>query len=223
MAKILIIEDDLVISESVQAWLKKENHQVEATASGKIGLELCLRYRYDLLILDWNLPDASGPDIARAIREKHSDTAILMFTTNSLVPQKIEGLDAGACDYVVKPCALEEISARIRALLRRLPETNDGVVHFENIEIDTQSHSAKVAGQKLKLSPSEFDILAFLVANQGAHFSADALISRLWKDRPNTSKQAVQVHIRHLREKLQAAGSTASITTNDMAEYSLRS
>ena len=221
MAKILIIEDDLVISESVSTWLKKENHQVETTASGKEGLELSLHYSYDLLILDWNLPDAMGPDIARAIRAKQIDIPILMFTTNSMVQQKVEGLDAGACDYVPKPCAMEEIAARIRALLRRLPEKREENLRFENVEIENQSHTVKVGEHKLKFSPTEFEILAFLIANSGESFSSEALIARLWTDRAHGSKKSVQVHIRHIREKLIAAGSRAVIVTSDLGEYSV--
>jgi DNA-binding response OmpR family regulator len=172
------------------------------------------------VILDWNLPDTTGPEIAKTLRSKKNAVPILMLTTNTAVPQRITGLDAGACDYVGKPCPLEEISARVRALVRRQSGAPDAALEFGDIKIDLQAHSAFVVGKKMKLSPSEFDILAFLVANQGNSFSPEALLTRLWKNR-SSSREAIYVHVRHLRERLSAAGSSIVITTNDLGEYEL--
>jgi DNA-binding response OmpR family regulator len=221
MAKILIIEDDLAISSSIKSWLERDKHVVDSTASGKDGLELLLRFSYDLMILDWNLPDATGPEIATQVRAKQNLTPILMLTTNSSIEQKVHGLDSGACDYVAKPCTLEEIAARVRALLRRTgSKTQDESLQFEDIQIDAHARVASASGNKLKLSPSEFDILAFLVANQGKSFSPTAIVSRVWPNRAS-SKEAVHVHVRHLREKMAAAGCRSAITTNEAAEYIL--
>lgn len=225
MAKILIVEDDLNISKTIQGWLEKEKYTVESTASGKEGLALLLHYNYDLAILDWQLPDAAGPEIAKEVISRKRAVPILMLTSKGDIKDKVEGLDAGVCDYLVKPCPLEELSARVRALLRRTGESSESIksINLGNTVINYPSRTVSVDGATVKLSPSEFEILKLMSKTLGGSFSVEAIFARLWADKPNVSKQLVKVHVSNLRKKLQTAGSSIQIKTNDLNEYQLSS
>lgn len=224
MAKILIVEDDLNISKTIQGWLEKEKYTVESTASGKEGLDLLLHYNYDLAILDWQLPDAAGPEIAKEVISRKRAVPILMLTSKGDIKDKVEGLDAGVCDYLVKPCPLEELSARVRALLRRTGESSESVksLTLGNTTINYPSRTVSVDDVAVKLSPSEFEILKLMSKTLGGSFSVEAIFARLWADKPNVSKQLVKVHVSNLRKKLQTAGSSIQIQTNDLNEYQLK-
>lgn len=223
MSKILIIEDDSVVASSLKTWLQKESYVVDTAENGSLGLELLVRFKYDVLVLDWNLPDITGIEIARQLSMQNVQIPILMLTTNSTVPDKVLGLDAGAWDYVTKPCPIDEIGARIRALLRRQSGESTGDskedLSFGDLQIDSSAHIIAAAGQSLKLSPSEFQILAFLVANPDGSFSSESIVSRVWKNRSLSTRQAVYVHIRHIREKLASTGCKVRILTNELGEY----
>ncbi len=223
MAKILIVEDDLNISKTIQGWLEKEKYVVEATASGKEGLDLLLHYNYDLAILDWQLPDAAGPEIAREVISRKRSIPLLMLTSKGDIKDKVEGLDAGVCDYLVKPCPLEELSARVRALLRRSADSIETAktMIFGNTTVNFPSRTVSVDDTAVKLSPSEFEILKLMCKTPGSSLSVEAIFTRLWSDKPNVSKQLVKVHMSNLRKKLQAAGSSVQIETNDLNEYEL--
>lgn len=224
MAKILIVEDDLNISRTLQSWLEKEKYVVETTASGKEGLDLLLHFNYDLAILDWQLPDSSGPEIARALQTENRPIPLLMLTSKGELNDRLEGLDSGVFDYLVKPCPLEELSARIRALLRRTIEsdTSGKSVTLGNMNINMQARKVTVADKEVKFSPSEFEILKLMSKSPGGSFSVDAIFSRLWSDKPNVSKQLVKVHVMNLRKKMIAAESTTQLLTNDLNEYYLK-
>lgn len=223
MAKILIVEDDLAISQTIRSWLEKEKYVVESTASGKEGLDLLQHYNFDLAILDWQLPDLDGPDISRALQAAKKQTPLLMLTSMSSIENKIEGLDSGVYDYIVKPCSLEELSARVRALLRRVPDLETKkTIELGNVSIHLIAHEVYVDGKLLKLSPSEFEILRLLAKSPGGSFSSDAIFARLWADKPNVSKQLVKVHVMNLRKKLNAVNPDLELLTNDLNEYYLK-
>lgn len=223
MAKILLVEDDYSISQTIKDWLQDEMYVVESTENGKDGLYLLLNFEYDLAILDWQLPDMSGPEIAKAAIAKGRRVPILMLTSKTSLADKIEGLDAGAYDYVTKPCSMEEVSARVRALLRRSATAGAAVsIKVGALTIDVQSHDVCISEQKIKLSPSEFEILKLMAKSPGSSFSTDAIFARLWSDKPNVSKQLVKVHVANLRKKLVSAGSVVELLTNDLNEYYLK-
>lgn len=224
MAKILLVEDDLGISETIKSWLEKEKHTVESTASGLEGLDLLTHYSYDLVVLDWQLPDMMGPEIAKSVSKLRKGVSILMLTSKGQISDRVEGLDAGAMDYVVKPCSLEELSARVRALLRRACDSSSSVekiLDFGDLLINFQSHEVRCAENLVKLSPSEFEILKLMAKNPASSFSTDAIFSRLWIDKPSVSKQLVKVHVNNLRKKLASSASQVKIKTNDLGEYML--
>lgn len=224
MAKILIVEDDLAISKTIKSWLEREKYVVESSASGREGLDLLQLYDFDLAILDWQLPDLSGPEISRAMQTSKKKIPLLMLTSMSSTQNRIDGLESGVFDYMVKPCSLEELSARVRALLRRIPqEESKKTIEIGNVSIHLLSHEVTVDGELLKLSPSEFEILRLLARNPGASFSSDAIFARLWADKPNVSKQLVKVHIMNLRKKLAKTNPDLEVLTNDLNEYYISS
>lgn len=222
MAKILLVEDDPSISANIKSWLEKEKHVVDSVANGKEGLELLLHYAYDCAILDWQLPGMEGADICVELRKQGSEIPILMLTSRSSLDDRVQGLDSGAYDYLVKPCSLEELSARLRALLRRFgPQTDNKSVSVGDLEIRFDSHEVLKDGKQLSFSPIEFEILKLLARHQDNAFSADAILSRLWSDKPQVSKQLVKVHVKNLRKKLAASGTNVGISTNKNEGYSL--
>ena len=136
-----------------------------------------------------------------------------MLTSRSSLDDRVAGLDAGAYDYLVKPCSLEELSARIRALLRRHGKESARTFRFGDLQIIFASHEVLKNGENIALSPIEFEILKLLVHNSDSSFSTDAMLARLWSDKPQVSKQLVKVHVRNLRKKLAAAGTNVHIVT----------
>ena len=221
MAKILIVEDDLQMSANIKAWLEKEKHVVDSVADGKEGLEMLLHYPYDLAILDWQLPGMEGADICLELRKEGSTLPILMLTSRSSLDDRVQGLDAGAYDYLVKPCSLEELSARIRALLRRHGPDTERCFIIGDLEIKFDSHEVVKGDTKLQFSPVEFEIFKLLARNQETTFSADAILQRLWSDKPQVSKQLIKVHVKNVRKKLAAVATVVSIVTTKSEGYSI--
>ncbi|MBX9719981.1 MAG: response regulator transcription factor, partial [Candidatus Obscuribacterales bacterium] len=219
--KILIIEDDLSVSESIKAWLEKENHVIDTVPDGKEGLDLLLHYAYDLAIIDWQLPGMEGVDICLALQKANKKVPALMLTSRASVDDRVSGLEAGAFDYLVKPCSLEELSARLRALLRRHPVSQEKSLIVGDLELKSDSHEVLRNGEKLALSPIEFEVFKLLARNQDTSFSADAMLARLWADKPQVSKQLVKVHVKNLRKKLASVGTNVSIATSKNEGYTL--
>lgn len=221
MAKILIVEDDLAVSSQLKSWLEKEKYVVDTAADGKEGLELLKIYSYDLAIIDWQLPGMDGAEICLKLRKEGSLLPILMLTSRSSLDDKIQGLDAGAYDYLVKPCSLVELSARVRALLRRRVPDQEKSFYVGDLEIKLDSHEVMKDGTTVPLSPIEFEVLKLLARHQDNAFSAEAILSRLWADKPKVSKQLVKVHVKNLRKKLAAVNTVVSINTEKNEGYTL--
>ncbi len=221
MAKIIIVEDDLSISENIKAWLEKEKHVVDCVADGKEGLEMLLHYPYDLAILDWQLPGMDGAEICVELRKEGSQLPILMLTSRASLDDRVKGLDSGAYDYLVKPCSFEELSARIRALLRRYGPSEEKCLIVGDLEIKLESHEVLKEQSKLQLSPSEFEILKLLARNQGNSFSSEAILARLWADKPQVSKQLIKVHVNNLRKKLAQVETVVAIASSKNEGYTL--
>jgi len=219
MAKILVIEDDALISKNIKTWLENENHTVDIVDDGALGLDQLTHYPYDLAIIDWNLPGMDGASICRSARNNKIDLPLLMLTAKSSLSEKIVGLDSGAYDYLVKPCSLEELSARVRALLRRTVEHKEDQLSFGNISVSKMSREVQVNGQSLSLSPSEFDILLLLTKDIGVPTKTERLLAQLGK--PDMSSQLIRVHITNLRKKLQNSGANHSLVGQKGAGYAL--
>ena len=202
--KILIVEDDATLLETIAYNLTNEGYDVIKAADGIKGLDTARAEKPDLVILDLMLPGLDGLSVCRAIRHEMS-MPIMMLTARSGEVDRIVGLDSGADDYVVKPFSLGELLARIRAILRRgRPAAAATSLESGDLTLNLVSHKARRAGQELVLAPKEFDLLAELIRHKGAVLSRDLLLQRVWGFDFAGDTRTVDVHIRWLREKVEA-------------------
>ena len=203
--KILIVEDDPNILETLKYNLGREGYDTLTAVDGVQALETARTSKPDLIILDIMLPKMSGFEVGRILL-KEMAVPIIMLTARDDEIDKITGLDLGADDYMTKPFSMRELMARVRALLRRMeiklviPETT---VKFGDVEIDIRHHMITRAGITLNLSPKEFDLLVFLAGNKGLVFSRDQLLEKVWGYEYSGDTRTVDVHIRWLREKIE--------------------
>ncbi|MBX9689470.1 MAG: response regulator transcription factor [Candidatus Obscuribacterales bacterium] len=213
MAKILIVEDDIAVSESLKAWLETELHRVDVVADGLSAKEYLKSYDYDLVILDWNLPGCEGIEVCSEYRRAGGDAYIIMLTGQS-APEFVEsGLDTGADDYVTKPFDARELSARIRAMLRRPTGIGSNVVKVSTLTLDLKSHQASIAGQALKLMPLEFSLLEFMLRHPNEVFSCETLLKRVWSAEAEVGLESVYSCVTRLRRKLKNSGYADLIET----------
>lgn len=207
MAKILICEDDKSVNAAVADVLRAERHTVETVFDGESALELIETYDYDVLVLDVMLPGMNGKDVCRQARKAGKKCAILMLTGQSDVNQKIDGLDAGADDYLAKPFDWRELVARVRALLRRNAEGfTNSQVQVGNTVLDFEARRVMQEGREIHLTPKEFSLLEFMMRNKGRVFNANTLIARVWPADEETSAEMIRSHIKNLRKKLDQDG-----------------
>jgi len=209
--KILLVEDDEILVENLTATLGSQNHLVESVTDGIEGLEYAQATPYDLIVLDVNLPGLDGVSLCRQLRQTHYKGFILLLTAEGDSHRKIIGLDAGADDYVVKPCLPEELSARIRALLRRPRDLSSTVLHWGRLHLDPSSCTVLYEGAELSLSPKEYSLLELFLRNPQRIFSSAALLERLWGFDETPGEETVRTHIKRLRQKLKRAGITEII------------
>lgn len=204
--KILLIEDDEILVAHLSDALRQQNYTVEAISEGRLGLEYVQATRYDLIILDVELPDFDGISLCRELRQQQYQGAILLLTAKGGSTDKIRGLDAGADDYVVKPCTSEEISARIRALLRRPREMVAAVLQWGNLRLDPTTCQVYYTDRALALSPKEYSLLELFLRHPQQLFKSDVLLERLWSFEETPGEETVRTHIKRLRRKLKQAG-----------------
>lgn len=202
MARILLVEDDRDLATTIVTWLSAEHHTMVQSFDGNEGMSRLSRETYDLIILDWALPNMSGLDICREFRARGGQTPLIMLTAKGAVAEKELGLDSGADDYLTKPFSLKELSARIRALLRRPSEIKSGILEHGPLSLDPQKHRVMKGGAEIHLLPRDFALLEFLMRNADMIFSADALLNRVWEDESDASPEAVRTAIKRLRKKL---------------------
>jgi two-component system response regulator MtrA len=197
MARIFVIEDDKTIAELLQVALRHEGHDVHLDQAGDLSR---LDDTYDLVLLDLSLPDADGLDLAERIRAAY-DIPIIMLTVRDQLQDKLSGLAAGADDYITKPFNFEEVSARIRTVLRR---TGRGNAQLEagDLALDLEQHQAWVRGEPIQLTPREFDLLAALMRRPGQVYSREALVDRIWGANFSGESNVVEATVRRLRERL---------------------
>lgn len=206
MTKVLVVEDDLVLLESVINCLEFEHYQVEAVSNGREAMELLRSFPFGLLILDWDVPEMSGVEICKEYRERGGNAPILMLTGKNTVDDKEMGLDAGADDYLTKPFHPKELMARVRALLRRPVVVGASVLKVGDFVLDPRKYSVTVGNKNINLPPKEFALLEIFMRNPNQVFSSDALFDRVWSSDSEASPRSVRVYIQRLREKLGPAG-----------------
>ena len=202
---ILVVEDERALCETIVRSLRRLAYSVDFCHDGNKAIELLGVERYDLALLDLNLPGADGMTVLRTLRQNDKDTKVLILSARSEVADKVEGLDAGANDYLAKPFHLEELEARIRSLTRRQFTQNDVVLACGELSFDTKTRIAVAGGQELSLTRKEIGILEYLLLNQGRPVSQEELLDHVWDNSVDNFSNSIRVHISALRKKLRAA------------------
>ncbi|MDZ4836115.1 MAG: response regulator transcription factor [Candidatus Melainabacteria bacterium] len=220
MAKILYVEDDTDLAERITQWLVEvEKHLVEHVDTAAAALERMEYFKYELIILDVGLPDMSGLEVLKEFRKKGGVTPVLVLTGQDKVDQKIQGLDAGADDYLTKPFHVQELTARLRSLQRRPREFTGDQIAVGDVEIDTGSRSVMVQGKTVTLKPREFVLLEFLMRHQSKVISPDEILQNVWSSDSDATSETIYTHVKNLRKKLAAHGAETFIRTVHGAGY----
>jgi two-component system, OmpR family, response regulator RegX3 len=205
VSRILVIDDEPTIRESVSYALEHEGFEVRAVEDGEIGLRVAREEPFDAVVLDVMLPGLSGTEVCRLLRAE-SAVPILMLTARNAEVDRVVGLELGADDYVPKPFAMRELVARVRALLRRrdLDRSEDGSFRrVGGIEIDFRRHEVRVDGARVDLTPAEFKLLALLATDPGRAWERRELMRRLWESEHVGDERAVDAHVVNLRRKVE--------------------
>ena len=202
--RILIVEDELQLARLMELELDHEGYAVKVSHNGREALGLLQEEEFDLVLLDIMLPEMDGVEVCRRLRE-FSDIPVIMVTARDAVPEKVEALDTGADDYITKPFAIEELLARIRALLRR--KNNDlkedsNMLAIADLVIDKYKYKVKRAGQEVELTKKEFDLLVYLAENKGIVLTREDILSNIWGYDYMGETNIVDVYIRYLRSKI---------------------
>ena len=203
--RILVVEDERALCETIVRSLRRLAYSVDPCYDGDTAIDLLGSEHYDLVLLDLNLPGADGMTVLRTLRQTDRETRVLILSARSEVADKVEGLDAGANDYLAKPFHLEELEARIRSLTLRQFTQNDVVLHCGPLSFDARSRTATAAGQPLALTRKETGILEYLLLHRGRPVSQEELLEHVWDNSVDNFSNSIRVHISALRKKLRTA------------------
>lgn len=200
--RLLVIEDELDIAHALAKGLRREGYAVDLAFTGEQGWQLGGVNDYDLLILDLNLPEMDGLEVCCRLRASQPSLLILMLTARSRPDQRVTGLDHGADDYLVKPFHFAELTARIRALLRRDMRVRTPLLQYEDLKLDSAARVVWQNNHRLELTSKEYSILEYLLRHQGEIISQETLLEHVWDMQANPLTNTVRVHINSLRRKL---------------------
>jgi len=196
------VEDEHRIAQSLKKGLEQETYAVDAVYDGQEGLDMALTESYDLIILDRLLPGMDGLDICKTLRKENNHTPIIMLTAKGQVHDKVEGLDTGAVDYIIKPFAFEELLARIRAIKRRPRDVVSDVLTIDTLTLNSQTYEVKRAETPIKVSQKEFALLEYLMRNAGKTVSKDQIIAHVWNYDADILPNTLEAFIKQLRKKI---------------------
>ena len=214
--KILMIDDDLNICESVKLYLEHEGYEVKTANDGVQGVEAFKLYSPDIVLLDIMMPKKDGWQVCREIREI-SSVPIMMLTAKGEVFDKVLSLELGADDYLIKPFDMRELSAKTKAILRRCQadgdKHGDETIRFENLEISRQKYELKICGKPVDVPPKELELIYFLAANSNHVFTRDQLLDKVWGFDYLGDSRTVDVHVKRLREKLEGISNEWNLKT----------
>ena len=218
---ILFAEDEIALSEALVDILAFHNYNVEAVYNGIDAMSRIQNQHYDAVILDIMMPGMDGMEVLTRMRAAGDTTPVLLLTAKSELENRVKGLDAGADDYLPKPFAMDELLARLRALLRRRDSFTPETLAFGNIELNQMRFSVSVGTESTPLSKLEYQLLELFVRNPGTLFSAETLLERIWGDDCDAKVGTVWVYIFYLRKKLSALGANVVIRSKRSVGYSL--
>lgn len=220
--KVLVVEDDCSVLELIRSVLIEESYQVDCASTGDEGLLLAERDVYDVLILDIMLPGIDGLSIVKRLRAQSIKTPVLFLTARDSVEDRVKGLDVGADDYLVKPFAISELLARVRALLRRTKGEMDGEVSYGPISLQPNAHDGFAGEQSLNLTVKEYELLEFFLRNNEQILLREQIFNRIWGFDSESGINVVDVYVHHLRKKLAQHGYGDFIRTIRGVGYMLK-
>ena len=199
---VLVVEDEEPIASAIERGLTTKGYAVDVAYDGQAALEKASVNNYDVVCLDLNLPRMDGLEVCRRLREDRFAGGIIMLTARSAIRDRIEGLDSGADDYLVKPFAFSELLARIRAVTRREGGLREPVLNTRGLELDPNTNRCRRNGKEIHLTPKEFALVYYLARNEGRAVPQEELLEHIWDEHANPFTQTVKVHMNNLRRKL---------------------
>jgi DNA-binding response OmpR family regulator len=215
MMRILVVEDETRLARLISRVLREEGYAAETASDGRSALRMSLAEPFDLLIVDWMLPDLDGVDVVRRLRAAEVDVPVMMLTARTQIEDRVEGLDAGADDYLPKPFAFPELLARVRAFSRRPRGEGKADESFSagDVTLDPSRHAVWRDGERVELSAREFALLATLIRRPGQVFSRSVLLDTVWGSSRELYDNVVDLYVSYLRKKLDRKGETSRIRT----------
>jgi len=220
-ARVLVVEDDEDIAQALQRSLRLEGYEVRIAGDGVAALDDAHAFLPDLVILDLGLPRLDGIEVARSLRER-DDVPILMLTARDAVESRVEGLDSGGDDYLVKPFERQELLARLRALLRRRPPRGEAPLVVGDLRLNPDTHEVERGDRGVELTQREFELLEYLMRNERIVISRQRLLDEVWGYDPFSQTNTIEVFVSNLRRKLEAGGEPRLLHTIRGAGYVLR-
>ncbi len=220
--KVLIVEDERKMAAFLERAFRESSFEAEICRHGDVALDRILQTAFDAIVLDIMLPGPDGIAIVRRLRERGNQTPVLILSARGEVEERVAGLDAGADDYMVKPFAIKEVVARVRALTRRTPEVRAQVMKLADLTLDLIAHEARRAGQRIDLTTREYRMLEVLLRHTGRICGRSLLLEQVWDFNFDPGSNIVDVYIRRLREKIDAPHSVKLLHTVRGSGYVLR-
>jgi two-component system, OmpR family, copper resistance phosphate regulon response regulator CusR len=211
--RILIVEDDAALSSFIRKGLEAEHHAVDTANDGEQGRAMALEFDYDLVVLDLNLPGVDGLSILKSVRQRKTSMPVMILTARGRVEDRVQCLDTGADDYLVKPFSFLELSARARALLRRSHLPSESVLTVRDLSLDRVQRKVERAGRHIELTTKEFALLEYLMRNAGRRLTRAMIIEHVWNLTFDSTTNVVDVYINYLRRKVDDGFSPALIHT----------
>ena len=220
--RVLVVEDDEEIAQVLQRSLRMEGYEVKLAGDGVQGLEEANAFLPDLIVLDLGLPRLDGVDVAKRLRDGGDEVPILMLTARDALESRVEGLDVGADDYLVKPFERQELLARLRALLRRRPPRGMAPLRVGDLMLNPDTHEVSRGDRRIELTQREFELLEYLMRNERLVISRQKLLDEVWGYDPFSITNTIEVFVSNLRRKLEAGGEPRLLHTVRGAGYVLR-
>lgn len=220
--RILVVEDERRVASFISRALRENAYAVDVVENGEKALEMAGTTAYDAILLDVRLPGLSGLQVCRELRDTHKDVPILMLTARSLVEQRVEGLDAGADDYLTKPFAVAEMLARVRALVRRRGNKGGPILRYLDIELDRHKRRVTRSKHVVVLTAKEFALLEFLLSRAPEVVTRSEIVEHVWDANFDSETNLVEVYINRVRQKLSVEGAPRVIYTVHGVGYCLR-
>jgi two-component system response regulator MprA len=219
--RVLVVEDDEDIAQALQRSLRLEGYEVRLAGDGEAALQTAVTFQPDLVVLDLGLPKLDGIEVARRLRAR-DDVPILVLTARDAVDARVEGLDSGADDYLVKPFERQELLARLRALLRRRPPRGSASVVVADLSLNPDTHEVRRGEREVELTQREFELLEYLMRNERIVVPRQRLLEEVWGYDPFATTNTIEVFVSNLRRKLEAGGEPRLLHTIRGAGYVLR-